>query len=100
MTNKTNEQKLTVAERREKNNREYERYLNEKVPVCIPLNGEKIGTTTTASCDGKIYEIELGKTVYVPRKLAEVIQRSLDQLIYVQKMIDDRTDGAKELGEY
>ena len=92
--------KLTVEERRNINNKKYVEYMNEKVSVCIPLGSEKMGTTTTASCDGKVYEIELGKTVKVPRKVAEVINRSIKGNIEVQKKMDRASEGAKELGEY
>lgn len=91
---------LSVEERRRINNREYLESLEEKVPICIPLNGEKIGTTTTASCDGKVYEIKLGETVMVPRKLAEVIKRSIDANIEVQKKMEKMAAGAVEIGEY
>ena len=74
--------------------------MNEKVPINIPLNGEKIGTTTTASCDGVIYEIALGETVYVPRKVAEVIKRSIDGNIEVQKKIDKLAGSVSSLGEF
>lgn len=96
MAEKTTTRTLSLAERREKNNREYENYLNEKVPINIPNRGEPIGTTTTASMDGKVYEIELGKTVYVPRKLAIVIQRSIDQMIYVEQKIGELTQTKPE----
>ena len=91
---------MSVEERRRINNRQYLDYLNEKVSICIPLNGEKIGTTTTASCDGKVYEIKLGETVEVPRKLAEVIKRSIDANIEVQKKMERMAAEAKEIGEY
>ena len=91
---------LTVEERRTINNKKYMDYMNEKVSVCIPLGSEKMGTTTTASCDGKVYEIELGKTVKVPRKVAEVINRSIKGNIEVQKKMDNASKGAKQLGEY
>lgn len=103
-TKKTEEVKnkleLTVEERRKLNNQKYMDYMNEKVSVCIPLGSEKMGTTTTASCDGKVYEIELGKTVKVPRKVAEVINRSIKGNIEVQKKMDNASKGAKQLGEY
>ena len=92
--------KLTVEERRKINNAKYMEYMNEKVSVCIPLRSEKTGTTTTASCDGKVYEIKLGETVRVPRKVAEVINRSIKGNIEVQKKMDNASKGAKELGEY
>ncbi len=91
---------LTVEERRKINNKKYMEYMNEKVSVCIPLGSEKMGTTTTASCDGKVYEIELGKTVKVPRKVAEVINRSIEGNIEVQKKMDKASEGAQKLGEY
>ncbi len=90
----------SVEERRRLNNRKYQEYMNEKVSVNIPLGGEKIGTTTTASCDGRVYEIKLGETVQVPRKLAEVINRSIDGNIEVQKKMEKAAAGAKEIGEY
>ena len=80
--------KLTLEERRKINNKKYAQYMNEKVSVCIPLRSEKAGTTTTASCDGKVYEIKLGETVKVPRKVAEVINRSIKGNIEVQKKMD------------
>lgn len=91
---------LTVEERRKINNKKYMDYMNEKVPVCIPLGSEKIGTTTTASCDGKVYEIKLGETVKVPRKVAEVINRSIKGNMEVQKKMENAANGAKEIGEY
>lgn len=91
---------LTVEERRRINNQKYMDYMNEKVSVCIPLRSEKNGTTTTASCDGKVYEIKLGETVKVPRKVAEVINRSIKGNIEVQKKMDKASKGAKEIGEY
>ena len=91
---------MSGEERRRINNRQYLDYLNEKVSIFIPINGEKIGTTTTASCDGNVYEIKLGETVEVPRKLAEVIKRSIDANIEVQKKMERMAAGAKEIGEY
>lgn len=99
-TKKTEEIELTLEERRKINNEKYMEYMNEKVSVCIPLRSEKPGTTTTASCDGKVYEIELGKTVKVPRKVAEIINRSIKGDIEVQKKMENASRGAKELGEY
>lgn len=90
----------SVEERRRANNALYFQRMNEKVPINIPLNGEKIGTTTTASCDGVIYEIALGETVYVPRKVAEVIKRSIDGNIEVQKKIDKLAGSVSSLGEF
>ena len=92
--------KAEIEERRKLNNEKYAQYMNEKVSVCIPLKGEKMGTTTTASCDGKIYEIKLGETVRVPRKVAEVINRSIKGNIEVQQKMDNASRGAKQLGEY
>ena len=92
--------KLTLEERRKINNKKYAQYMNEKVSVCIHLRSEKAGTTTTASCDGKVYEIKLGETVKVPRKVAEVINRSIKGNIEVQKKMDNASKGAKEIGEY
>ncbi len=92
--------KNDTEQRRLKNNQEYEKYLNEKVPVCIPLGGERIGTSTTASCDGTVYEIKLGETVYVPRKVAEVIERSVQSNTEVQKKIDRVSSCVHQLGEY
>jgi polynucleotide 5'-kinase involved in rRNA processing len=91
---------LSVEERRRINNRKYQEYMNGKVDVNIPLGGEPIGTTTTASCDGKVYEIELGKTVQVPRKVAEVINRSIDGNIEVQKKMQEAATGVKQIGEF
>ena len=103
-TKKVNEEKeiqtMSVEERRSINNKKYQEYMNEKVSVTIPLGGEKLGTTTTASCDGKVYEIRLGETVKVPRKLAEVIKRSIDGNLEVQRKIEKAAAGAKEIGEY
>ncbi len=101
-TKKTTETKpkMTVNERRKINNENYRSYMNEKVSVTIPLGAEKLGTTTTASCDGKVYEIKLGETVKVPRKLAEVIKRSIDGNLEVQKKMEKAAQGAKEIGEY
>ena len=50
--------------------------------------------------DGKVYEIKLGETVKVPRKLAEVIKRSIDGNLEVQKKMERAAQGAKEIGEY
>lgn len=94
----TNE--MSIEERRQINNKQYEDYMNEKVSVTIPLGAEKLGTTTTASCDGKVYEIKLGETVKVPRKLAEVINRSIHGNLEVQKKMEKAAAGAKEIGEY
>lgn len=91
---------LTVEERRKINNKKYMDYMNEKVSVCIPVGSEKLGTTTTASCDGKVYEIKLGETVKVPRKVAEVINRSIKGNIEVQKKMENASKSAKEIGEY
>ena len=91
---------MSVEERRRLNNKKYQEYMNEKVSVTIPLGAEKLGTTTTASCDGKVYEIKLGETVKVPRKLAEVIKRSIDGNLEVQKKMEKAAAGAKEIGEY
>lgn len=99
-TIKKEKAEMTVEERRQENNKKYQEYMNEKVSVCIPLGGEKIGTTTTASCDGKVYEIRLGETVSVPRKLAEVIQRSIDGTIEVQKKMEEASSSASQIGEY
>ena len=103
-TKKTEEVKktpeLTLEERRKINNKKYMEYMNEKVSVCIPLRSEKAGTTTTASCDGKVYEIRLGETVSVPRKVAEVINRSIKGNIEVQQKMEMASRGAKQLGEY
>ena len=95
-----NKKSLSIQERREENHKEYEKYLNEKVEITIPLGAEKPGTTTTASCDGKIYEIELGKTVKIPRKVADIIKRSILAEAAVQKKIDTVSSGAVLLGEY
>ena len=102
-TKKTEEVKqvdLTLEERRRINNKKYAQYMDEKVSVCIPLRSEKAGTTTTASCDGKVYEIKLGETVKVPRKVADVINRSIKGNIEVQKKMEKASNGAKEIGEY
>lgn len=100
MATETKKVTKSVEERRRINNKKYQEYMNEKVAVNIPLGGEKIGTTTTASCDGKVYEIKLGETVQVPRKLAEVINRSIDGNIEVQKKMEKAAAGAREIGEY
>ncbi len=100
MATETKKTTKSVEERRRLNNKKYQEYMNEKVAVNIPLGGEKIGTTTTASCDGRVYEIKLGETVQVPRKLAEVINRSIDGNIEVQKKMEKAAAGAKEIGEY
>jgi len=92
--------KLSVEERRAINRKEYEAYMNEKVDVNIPLGGEKPGTTTTASCDGKVYEIELGKTVKVPRKVARVIERSIDAGYEVQAKMQKLSEKPEGIGEY
>ena len=91
---------LSLQERREANRKEYEKYMNEKIEITIPLGAEKPGTTTTASCDGKIYEIELGKTVSIPRKVAEIINRSIIAEAEVQRKIDEVSSDAVLLGEY
>lgn len=90
----------SLEQRRNDNHAEYEDYLNEKVPVTIPLGAEKIGTSTTASCDGKLYEIKLGETVLVPRKVADVIQRSIDGNVEVQKKIEMASAQSSQIGEY
>ena len=100
MASETKKITKSVEERRRLNNKKYQEYMNEKVAVNIPLGGEKIGTTTTASCDGRVYEIKLGETVQVPRKLAEVINRSIDGNIEVQKKMEKAAAGAREFGEY
>lgn len=92
--------KMSVEERRKINNKKYQEYMNEKVQINIPLGGEKIGTTTTASCDGKVYEIKLGETVSVPRKLAEVIKRSIDGNVEVQKKMEQAAAATREIGEF
>ena len=95
-----NKKAISAEERRKINHMNYEKYMNEKIDITIPLGAEKPGTTTTASCDGKIYEIELGKTVKIPRKVAEVITRSINAEMAVQKKIDSVSSGAVMLGEY
>ena len=95
-----NKKNLSLQERRDANRKEYEKYMNEKVEITIPLGPEKPGTTTTASCDGKIYEIELGKTVMIPRKVADIINRSIIAEAEVLKKIDTVSSGAVLLGEY
>ena len=92
--------KLSVTERRALNRKEFEAYMDEKVDVNIPLGAEAPGTTTTASCDGKVYEIELGRTVQVPRKVAEVINRSIDANYEVQKKMQEMSKQPNGLGEY
>ena len=94
------EKKLTIEERRAINRKEYEKYMNEKVTVNIPLGAEQPGTTTTASCDGTVYEIELGKDVKIPRKVAEVIKRSINGNIKVQEKIAKTAGKAAQIGEY
>lgn len=89
-----------IEKRRQQNHEEYKKYMEEKVEITIPIGGEKPGTTTTASCDGKVYEIELGKTVSVPRKVAEVIKRSIKAQDEVQKKIDRISSGTVQIGEY
>lgn len=95
-----NKKNLSLEERRSINHNEYKKYINEKVEITIPLGAERPGTTTTASCDGKIYEIELGKKVSIPRKVAEVIKRSIIAEENVLKKIDSVSSGAVLLGEY
>ncbi len=100
MAEKTAEKKLSVEERRAINRKEYEKYMNEKVTVNIPLGAEVPGTTTTASCDGTVYEIELGKNVQVPRKVADVIKRSINGNVKVQEKISKVSGKAAQIGEY
>ena len=100
MATETKKNVKSVEERRRINNNKYREYMNEKVPVTIPLGGEKIGTSTTASCDGKVYEIKLGETVQVPRKLAEVINRSIDGNIEVQKKMEKAGSATSQIGEF
>jgi hypothetical protein len=92
--------KMSVTERRALNRKEFEAYMSEKVNVNIPLGAEAPGTTTTASCDGKVYEIELGKTVQVPRKVAEVINRSIDANYAVQEKMQKMSKMPEGIGEY
>jgi hypothetical protein len=92
--------KMSVTERRALNRKEFEAYMNEKVNVNIPLGAEAPGTTTTASCDGKVYEIELGRTVQVPRKVAEVINRSIDANYAVQEKMQKISRKPEGIGEY
>ena len=100
MATETKKNVKSVEERRKINNNKYREYMNEKISVTIPLGGEKIGTSTTASCDGKVYEIKLGETVKVPRKLAEVINRSIEGNIEVQKKMEKAGSATSQIGEF
>ncbi len=90
----------SIEERRKDNHREYEKYLSERVPVCIPLGSERLGTSTTVTYDGKVYEIKLGETVSVPRAVADIIKNSLKADMEVREKMNALSGGASELGAY
>lgn len=90
----------SIEERRRENHDAYDKYLSERVEVCIPLGGERLGTTTTVTYCGKVYEIKLGETVKVPRAVAQIIERSLKADMEVREKMNALSGGASELGAY
>ena len=95
-----NTENMSVEERRSINNANYAKYLNEKVEVAIPMGSHKAGDSTTVSCDGRLYQIQYGKSVKVPRKIADIINRSIEQEEKAALLAEKLADGAKELGAY
>ena len=90
----------SIEDRRKDNHKEYEKYLSERVPVCIPLRGERLGTSTTVTCGGRVYEIKLGETVSVPRAVENIISDSLKADMEVREKMNALSGGASELGAY
>lgn len=91
---------MSVEERRRINNENHAKWLNEKVEVAIPIGDHKTGDSTTVSCDGNLYQIQYGKTVKVPRKIAEIIKRSIAQEEKAAELSERLSGSAAELGAY
>lgn len=64
-------------------------YYEEKVPVFLMKDGGKYKDDMTVTVNGKNYQIRRGVQVMVPRKVALVIERSREQDMQAQQMLDD-----------
>jgi len=72
-------------------------YANEKVLIELFRDtSDKYSADMPVIINGKCYLIQRGKQIAVPRKVAEVIKRSIEQDSKTSVMITEMTDQAAE----
>lgn len=70
----------------------YEEYYNEKVPVMLIKDNAKYKDDVTVTVNGVNYQIRRGVQLMVPRKVALVLERAKEQEAEAQAYMDSLKD--------
>ncbi len=70
-------------------------YLNEKVEIKLFKDGKEYKDDYIVAVNGKVWQIQRGKTVKVPRYVAMQIDSSQRQDLYAAQLAEKRADESK-----